>query len=142
MSRAFIKEDAGDDELPDKPLPLGQNYVTPSGLDQLRKRVLELQAAGSDAGEAKRDLRYWQARLGSAILVDNSRKPPPDVRFGATVELSGGKRVRIVGQDEAGPGGELVSWDSPEAGRLIGKRPGETVEWTDGSTETIASVAY
>jgi malate dehydrogenase (oxaloacetate-decarboxylating)(NADP+) len=46
MSRAFVKESdeelaAGD--LPERPLPLHPNYVTPQGLEQLQARVRELQ---------------------------------------------------------------------------------------------------
>jgi hypothetical protein len=41
MSRAFTKEgDAGDD-LPERPVSQGPNYVTPHGLELLRAAVLE-----------------------------------------------------------------------------------------------------
>ena len=150
MSRAFIKEDEGDDELPDRPLPSGPNYVTPRGLELLREKVRDLQSPGGEASpERKRDLRYFRARLGSAVLVDNSKKPPEDIRFGAAVEARDGsgavRRFMIVGQDEAQEGGGKIAWDCSLARDLIGRRVGDRLEGSvDGKVLplVIASVDY
>lgn len=149
MSRAFIKEDAGDDDVPERPLPQGPNYVTPSGMSRLRETVRKLEAAQNRSIEEKRELTYWRARLGSAILVDNSKRPPDDVPFGATVELAEehgeSRRVRIVGQDEAASGGDLIAWDSIAARELLGHRVGDFVACTFGTeavSETVRSIRY
>ncbi|MDE2290540.1 MAG: GreA/GreB family elongation factor [Elusimicrobia bacterium] len=138
MSRAFVKEDADGPE-PERHIPSGPNYVTPRGLALIKAELAkEL---------PPRDRRYWQTRLLSAVLVDAAKQPPPDVRFGAAVRLDGpggsARTLRIVGQDEAEEGGELVAWDSVPALALLGKKPGERVTLAEGEPElTVTSVEY
>ena len=145
MSRAFIKEDAGDDEVPERRPPSGPNYVTPRGLELLVEKARLLKDRRAELSkEERRDLRYWQARRDSAVPVDNSKRPPDDVRFGALVSLrtgAGTRRVRIVGQDEAEEGGEKVSWDSIPARVLTGHKVGERVELETGEAE-LTAIAY
>jgi transcription elongation GreA/GreB family factor len=148
MSRAFIKEDSEDrpsEELPERPVSSEPNYVTPEGLALLRSKVEELSAehvrlkqAGENfdkprLAEVDRDLRYYQARLDSAIVVDVSREPMDEVHFGATVrtEDEDGKvhTFTIVGEDEADVPRGKVSWRSPLSKALIGARVGDTVTW-------------
>ncbi|MBI4347295.1 MAG: GreA/GreB family elongation factor [Elusimicrobia bacterium] len=152
MSRAFIKEDAGDpDELPERPVPSSPNYVTPYGLDALRRKALELKSALAGAGaeerrrrELARDLRYVEARIARAILVDSKARPGDSVRFGARVRVRDARGAEstfaIVGQDEAEEGGEKVAWDSPAALALIGASVGNTVELPEGEAARAATV--
>lgn len=152
MSRAFVKEDAGDDELPERPQSSSPNYVTPAGLDELRRRAAELKrrlaALAKDSREgrlAARDLRYIEGRLGSAILVDAKGRPGDEVRFGATVVLAdpaGAQRtVRIVGQDEADETSGKLSWDCPLALAMMGAKPGAAIDHA-GQTLRVVSIAY
>lgn len=148
MSRAFVKEDSEDkmgEELPERPVSSEPNYVTASGMEQLRGRVDALQAEHAKlkaAGEAfdrprliqvERDLRYFQARLDGAIMVDVSSQPQDEVRFGASVKAEDGDgnthTFTIVGDDEAAVAEGRVSWQSPLARALIGSRAGDTVTW-------------
>lgn len=149
MSRAFLNEDkfeqAGD-ELVERPVSPHPNYVTPAGLEQLQNEALRLDAlrkeliakkddpfALQSKAEAERDLRYYTARLESAILVDPSSQPANQVRFGAIVEVEDEEGVAhtfsIVGEDEADVARNKVSWVSPLAKALIGGRVGDTVKW-------------
>lgn len=148
MSRAFVKEDSEDllgEELPERPVSSEPNYVTPSGMEQLRGKVEALQAEHArlkQAAEAfdrprliqvERDLRYYQARLDGAILVDITAQPGDEVRFGASVkaedENGAAHTFSIVGEDEADVAEGRVSWQSPLAKALMGARVGDTVTW-------------
>ena len=119
MSRAFVKEPdegAPAEDLPERQISEHPNYVTPAGLEQLEQAVgrletrrLELLEQDDDPADeltyVDRDLRYFTARLESAIPVDMERQPRRKVAFGAAVTVSqpGGKRqtFTIVGEDEA-----------------------------------------
>ncbi len=147
MSRAFVKETDGapDEPLPDRPLSEHPNYVTASGLEKLRGRVTELEAARLELARAaaddesardrlryvERDLRYFRRRLETARPAE----PAGDatVGFGATVAVrdDAGQehRYRVVGEDEAEPERGLVSWVSPLARVLDGARVGDHVVW-------------
>ena len=164
MSRAFVKgsDDNVEDDLPERPLSPHPNYVTANGLAQLQARVQELQqardrlAAEEDNSlakqkllEVKRDLRYFQARLESAILVDPAAQPRDEAHFGAVVEVDGedGKRHQfvMVGEDEADVASAKISWSSPLGKSLIGAKVGDTVVWQRpaGDTELeIISIRY
>src|SRR5690348_4866406 len=105
MSRAFTKEDDAGDELPERPVSQGPNYVTPRGLERLRETVRALVAKraepGADLKRVDRDLRYLEARIDSAIVVP--RGGGDEARFGARVALrdAAGKirTFQIVGED-------------------------------------------
>ncbi|MBI5238958.1 MAG: GreA/GreB family elongation factor [Elusimicrobia bacterium] len=154
MSRAFIKEDAGDpDELPERHQSAAPNYVTPEGLAALRQRAAELRgrlkalsSESREAKEVKRDLRYFDGRLASAIPVDPKVAPLDEVRFGARVELQaadGKKRtVTIVGQDEAEGAPDKAAWDSALALSLMGTKKGERAETEEAGTLTVLSFTY
>ncbi len=147
MSRAFVKESdsASGSELPDRPISPHANYVTPAGLAQLRQRLAEanqrkqaLAAAGDDIEAAdalrmlRRDLRWLEARVGSARLVDPAQQPRDRVAFGATVEVAdadGEHEFRIVGEDEADAEQGRISYVSPLARALLGARVGDEVVW-------------
>ncbi len=146
MSRAFVKEDKPDTEpLPDLPVSPHPNYVTPSGHVALKARLADLQAelarlkARTDRLDlmperaAERDIRYVEARLRSAILVDPAGQPAGEVAFGAAVTVADedGEEVtyRIVGEDEADAARHLIAPQSPLARALIGAGVGDVVEW-------------
>jgi transcription elongation factor GreB len=149
MSRGFVKEDdlehAGTD-LPERPISEHPNYVTPTGLQQLQAQesVLEKErqqlaplkedpVAQQRLAMVERDLRYLQARLESALLVDPAQQSGEQVLFGArvTVEDENGDRhlFMIVGEDEADIAANKVSWVSPLAKSLLGHKIGDSVTW-------------
>jgi transcription elongation GreA/GreB family factor len=150
MSRAFVK-DSDDDlaagELPERPLSAHPNYVTPHGLERLQARLRELQEEherlaplARDESDAKRklrvverDLRYFNAQLERAIVVDLHGQPRDEVHFGAAVRIRDEEdrlhAFTIVGDDEADVAAGKVSWASPLAKAMIGARVGDTVIW-------------
>jgi transcription elongation factor GreB len=149
MSRAFLNEDkfeqAGD-ELVERPISPHPNYVTPLGLQQLQEEATRLETlrqaliakkddsfAAQKKAEVERDLRYFSARLESAIYIDPAQQPRDEVRFGAMVDLEdedGEAHIyRIVGEDEADIAQNKVSWVSPLAKALIGHKIGDSVTW-------------
>lgn len=149
MSRGFVKEDdlehAGTD-LPERPISEHPNYVTATGLQQLQSRFAELEQERQQLAPRKedpivsqklaviqRDLRYFQARLESAIPVDSATQDKDTVLFGARVtaeDENGDTHVfTIVGEDEADIASNKVSWVSPLAKALLGHKAGETVVW-------------
>ena len=139
MSQAFVKEGDASDEPPERPVSDAPNYVTRQGLQELREKVSSL--LGKTTPEAKRDLRYYQARLDTAIVVEHKDAAPDDVRFGAEVELEderGKKRFSIVGEDEAEPATGKLAWSSPLAMALLGARPGDAVDFGDSRLKVVA----
>ncbi|MBM3351416.1 MAG: transcription elongation factor GreAB [Betaproteobacteria bacterium] len=150
MSRAFVNEErieqAGGEELVDRPISPHPNYVTPTGALELQtleeSLVAELNAIKTTTedtfskdkiAEIERDLRYVRARLDSSILVDPKAQDHKTVLFGATVEVQDSEEVRyifhIVGEDEADVSLSKVSWVSPLANALIGQKVGDVVTW-------------
>ena len=148
MSRAFVKEpDEGApvEGLPERQISDHPNYVTPTGLKQLKDRVgdletrrLELLDGEDDLAREQlvyvdRDLRYYTARLECAIPVAMSRQPRRKVAFGAAVTVSqnGGDRRTfiIVGEDEADLKEGKISYVSPLAEALVEARVGSSVLW-------------
>jgi len=133
MSVAFRRE-TDDEHLEPRfeiPIPPGPNLVTARGLSVIDDRVRELEDRlrgldGEAEKAAKRDLRYWQTRQITAELA-----PAPDgrtVEFGTKVafKLNGKPRVlSIVGDDEADPAHDLISWSAPLARAMIGAETGE-----------------
>ncbi len=135
MSQAFAKEGDAPDEFPERPVSDRPNYVTPAGLADLRQKGEALARRRETLGKddparalVERDLRYYEARLASAIPVP---PPAPDVsqaRFGCALELEeAGARTRyaIVGEDEADPAAGKLAWSSPLALALIGAKAGD-----------------
>lgn len=92
-----------------------------------------------------------ESRIATAEVIDVTRLPVSDrVVFGATVRIenpnSGEVRVwRIVGEDESDIEGAKISYKSPLAQALIGKREGdETVVPAPSGNQTweIVEVRY
>ena len=158
MSVAFIKEsdsEAAAADLPDRPVSAHPNLVTATGLAAIDAELASARAeyGSAQAGKmigvdrtaivrATRELRYWSARRASAQLVEPG--PGDTVRFGSTVTLEredGSSRTwRIVGEDEAEPAAGSVSYVSPLARGLIGKRIGDAVIVT-GHLVEVAGIA-
>jgi transcription elongation GreA/GreB family factor len=155
MSRAFVKESDEDlvsDELPERPQSPYPNYVTPAGLARLQAYYAELQerraqlVAADDPlskqhlRQIQRDLRYFQQRLESAILVEVSNQPRDEVHFGAVVDVgdeNGGRHTfSIVGEDEADVGAGKISWASPLGKAMIGSKVGDYVAWKRPAGDT------
>jgi transcription elongation GreA/GreB family factor len=150
MSRAFANEDDFVEGLPDRPIPEHPNLVTANGLalieaafETARRDYGEAQAAGDRAAlaSAGRDLRYWSARRASAQLV--SIDPDNDaVQFGTSVTIvrDDGREqcFAIVGSDEADPAKGTISYVSPLARALMGKRVGDVIKTGGGEAEITA----
>ena len=148
MSRGFIKE--GDqEEIPMVPprayLPKGMpNYVTSEGLEALKKEREDLDnervaANGnyimSNFIDAK--MKLLIDRINTAVEVDLTKANKETVSFGAYVKYNG-RTVRIVGVDEADFSKGLLSFISPVAKALVGKKVGDKFEIkVPKGTETI-----
>lgn len=138
MSKAFTKEGEGEalEELPPvDEWPAGvKNYLTPEGHAALKREIDRVREA--PRGDARSRVRLEQrlqallARLEAAEVIDPAAQPRDVVRFGArvTIEDDDGaeRRYRIVGVDEADPKRGWVSWRSPIARALTGRRVGDT----------------
>ena len=161
MSRAFVKESDDDlvaGELPERPLPVHVNYVTPRGRELLQTRVRELDErheqlkrhleedseARQKMREIDRDLRYFRSQLERATLVDTANQPRDQVHFGATVRIEDEdgreQEFSIVGDDEADVAAGKISWASPLARAMIGARVGDTVVWRRPAGEAELSI--
>lgn len=145
MSRAFVKEDDGENEVVAKrPQRQHPYYVTPEGLERLQHDLAAAQSAGDE--RAAEDL---QERLDAAIVVRPEEQPADVVQFGAgvTVEAPDRRRstYRIVGEDEADPLKGRISWLSPLAQALLEHRAGDRVVWQRPAGNVplkIVSISY
>lgn len=150
MSRAFVRESDQDTEsLPERVISPHPNFVTSAGLRLIEEQIRELDAARRAAREQddkaalariERDLRYWTQRRVSARVVEPAASPDV-VRFGVkvTLESADGSRreFRVVGEDEAEPPQGRISWVSPLAAALIGKKVGDVVSFQGQDAEIV-----
>ena len=142
MSRAFVKESDRPEPLPEIPLSEHPNHTTPAGLVRQQQRLAQLRAG--NVGEvgledevaretAAREMRWLEARIASAIVVDPAQQPADRVAFGACVDVvdeDGAEATyRIVGEDETDAEHGSVSWLSPLAKAVLGAKVGEDVLW-------------
>ncbi len=159
MAVAFTREEdyeAQAANLPDRPMSPHPNLVTASGLAAIEAELAAARAAYAAAqtgggiaadrtamARATRDLRYWSSRRASAQLTEPTGEPGT-VQFGRTVtiERGDGRRQtwRVVGEDEADPAHGSVSYVSPLARALMGKREGD-VATVNGAEVEITSVS-
>lgn len=155
MSRAFVNEDAGNDrpDLPERPVPPGPNFVTPRGLAalqaQLATRQAELAALKTRADRldklpeaaAERDIRWLEARLKAAVVIDPASHDLTEVAFGLCVTVVDEDDTtityEIVGEDEADATRHRIAPNSPLARALLGAQVGDVVTWKrpSGSVE-------
>ena len=152
MSRGFIKE--GDqEEIPRVPmrayLPEGvPNYVTKEGLEALKEELKDLEAERLKAGDNYIMVNFIDAsikllvdRINNAVEVDLSKSNKETVSFGAWVRYNG-RVVRIVGVDEADVNKGLISFISPIAKLLIGKKVGDIIELKGSEKITVEEVSF
>jgi len=148
VSRAFVKEpedDQAESNLPERPQSDHPNYMTQTGLDKMQSTVNALRQERSllkkeDDLSAKTrvkvieaELRYLEKRTQCAIPVDISKQISKEIRFGVTVKLIDENDQEyifsIVGEDEAEPNQGRISWVSPLARELVGKKTDDGVMW-------------
>ena len=147
MSRAFVNEDAGNDrpDLPERPVPPGPNFVTPRGLDALKNDLAALQAERQALktrpdrldklaeAAAERDIRWLEARLKAAVVIDPANHDLGEVAFGLSVTVSDPDGIEttyeITGEDEADATRHRIAPASPLARALLGTRVGDLVTW-------------
>ncbi len=152
MSRGFIKE--GDqEEIPRVPprayLPDGvPNYVTKEGLEALKAELDDLEAERVKAGDNYIMVNFIDAsikllvdRINNAVEVDISKSNKDTVSFGAWVCYNG-RVVRIVGVDEADVNKGLISFISPIAKMLIGKKAGDIIELKGSEKIKVEEVSF
>lgn len=90
-------------------------------------------------------LRFLKGRLEAALVVDPKQLSGDKVVFGSTVTVEdddGEQRTyKIVGEDEFDPKTGLISWRSPVATALLGRRVGDEVTLKKpGGDETVQLV--
>lgn len=147
MSRAFVNEDAGNDrpDLPELPVPPGPNIVTPRGLATLQEKITQRQADLAalkfrpdrldklPEAAAERDLRWLEARLKAAVVIDPAQHDLTEVAFGLAVTVADedGRETtyEIVGEDEADAPRHRIAPNSPLARALLGAQVGDVVTW-------------
>ena len=151
MSRAFVDESASESREGDAPelkipLPPGaKNYVTPQGAERTRAELEQLLAVAQPRlREVERRIEYLTRMTAIMEVVTPGDTPPERVVFGATVtvmEKGHGKRTyRIVGVDESDPSHGQVSWVSPIARALMGRKPGDAVTVALPGGESLLSI--
>jgi transcription elongation factor GreB len=93
--------------------------------------------------EIDRRLKFLSRRMASAVVVPLGEQSKDQVLFGATVmvEDEDGKKVtyKIVGEDEIDINNRKISWISPVAHALLGKKVGDavTVQRPSGEAELV-----
>lgn len=138
MSRAFVDESASESREGDAPelripLPAGaKNYVTPEGAARTRAELDALLATTQPRlREVERRIQYLSRMIAIMEVVVPGARPAERVVFGSTVTVQeqgrGTRTYRIVGVDESDPSQGTVSWISPIARALSGKKVGDTM---------------
>ena len=86
-------------------------------------------------------LRFLSGRLDKVVLVDPKTITSERVTFGATITVEDGdgnnKTYQIVGEDEWDISANKISWKSPVAKALLGKKVGDEVIVKKPSGEEI-----
>lgn len=161
MSRGFVKEE-DQEEIPMVPpradLPSGiPNYVTPQGLQALIAERAQLQLDKEQLPPTTENerriavnfihakLQLLQERISSAKVVDLSKQPVDEIRFGAsvTLEINDEKKpqqYQIVGVDEANIKEKKISFISPIAQLLINKKVGDEAVLKLGTKKRVFTI--
>ena len=130
-------------------LPEGvPNYVTKEGLEALKEELKDLEAERVKAGDNYIMVNFIDAsikllvdRINNAVEIDLSKSNKDTVSFGAWVRYNG-RVVRIVGVDEADVNKGLISFISPVAKLLIGKKAGDIIELNGSEKITVEEVSF
>ena len=124
------------------------NYVTKEGLDALKEELKNLEAERVKAGDNYIMVNFIDAtikllvdRINNAVEIDLSKSNKDTVSFGAWVRYNG-RVVRIVGVDEADVNKGLISFISPIAKLLIGKKVGDVIELKGSEKITVEEVSF
>ena len=148
MSKAFTRENDDIEEetaLSKATLPIGsRNYMTADGAERLKNELAALlgrrrqfEEAGEDGREELRRtnvrIQTLSQTLANADVVPPSGEPIGEVRFGTFVTIRDDDgtedEYRIVGADEVDFGAGWISWLSPLAKALIGRKVDEIVRF-------------
>ncbi len=166
MSRGFVKE--GDQEEapiipPRAALPVGAiNYVTPTGMDMLKKEREQLEKERANLNTTHEQQRRVELaviqgkmellneRIASARVLDPAEQPQDEVRFGATVSYKilpapTLHKFQIVGVDEANVNKGKIAFVAPLAKAITGQKEGDRVPFKLGGKEKellLISVEY
>jgi transcription elongation factor GreB len=150
VSRAFVDESASEsreENAPELKIPLppgAKNYMTPEGARRLRvERDALLAVAPPRLRETERRIQYLSRMAAIMEVVEPGQKAPDRVMFGVWVsvmEEGREKTYRIVGVDESAPEKGWVSWVSPIARALTGRKAGETVRVPLPTGETVLTI--
>lgn len=153
MSRGFVKEEDQEEPVivpPRAAIPDGvTNYVTPNGLEELKKemKVLEYERVhvGTESDTERRreqglidgKINLLAERLQSARVLDPKDQPKDEVRFGALVEIKNlntnhSQKFQIVGVDEADIKKQKIAFVAPIAKAVTGKKAGEETDFNLG----------
>ncbi len=146
MSRGFVREE-DQEEIPIVPpradLPEGvTNYVTQFGMNALLEEKKELvdsidHLESINENERRIAVNHINAkiqllnnRITTAKIIDLTKQPHDEIRFGATVTLKIGaqkglQKYQIVGVDEADVTKGKIAFISPIARLLTDKKVGE-----------------
>ena len=130
-------------------LPEGvPNYVTKEGLEALKEELKDLEAERIKAGDNYIMVNFIDAtmkllidRINNAVKVDLSKSNKDTVSFGAWVRYNG-RVVRIVGVDEADVNKGLISFISPIAKLLLGKKAGDVIELKGPERIKVEEVSF
>ena len=124
------------------------NYVTKEGFEALKEELKDLEAERVKAGDNYIMVNYLDAsikllvdRINNAVEVDISKAAKDTVSFGAWVRYNG-RVVRIVGVDEADVNKGLISFISPIAKMLIGKKAGDVIELKGSEKIKVEEVSF
>lgn len=162
MSKAFTREnDDADSEAPPARAEIadaGRRYMTADGAERLRKELAELEERRQRLGEEgrsdegiRRERQRLNARrqamaeiLARADVVANAEGPASEVRFGlwVTIRHEDGMEdeYRLVGLDEIDLEEKAISWLSPLAQALMGKKAGELVRFEAPAGEKVLRI--
>ena len=160
MSKAFTREN---DDAESETIPAraeieggGRRYITADGAERLRNELAGLEErlrehAGDEDEDARQTSRRIKARiqtiaetLARVEVVPNSDGPSNEVRFGLCVTIRHEDGVedeyRLVGVDEVDLEGSSISWLSPLAQALMGRKVGEVVRFQAPAGEKVLRI--
>ena len=120
----------------------------PSWLEALKEELKDLEAERVKAGDNYIMVNFLDAsikllvdRINNAVEVDISKAAKDTVSFGAWVRYNG-RAMRIVGVDEADVNKGLISFISPIAKMLIGKKAGDIIEMKGSERIKVEEVSF
>jgi transcription elongation factor GreB len=163
MSRGFVKEE-DQEEIPLVPpradLPIGtENFVTPTGMDQLLNEKEKLLKAQENLDKSQDNeyrisfnnlnakLQLLKERIASAKIINLKELPQNEVHIGAIVTFKNRinhliQTFQLVGVDEANISQKKISFTTPLAKALMHKKIGEEALLKLGEKENIFEILH